>query len=144
MNITTPFIRYCNRYHNGTHVPLVLPSRLVHWYTCTDMSYQLVRTYVPYCYVVEKFFSRVKEFKLLGIKVPVERVWQLESAWVCALSATDLNAPLRLPVSWGPRSRPSATQRRSSWRPFARRRLAGRFLGCSRSGPDVCILCASY
>jgi hypothetical protein len=34
-------------------------------------------------YVVETFFSRVKEFLL-----------------VCALSATDLYAPLRPPVSW--------------------------------------------
>ena len=51
-------------------------------------------------YVVETFFSRVKEFLLLSTTVPVERAWQLESAWVCALSATDLYAPLRPPVSW--------------------------------------------
>jgi hypothetical protein len=51
-------------------------------------------------YVVETFFSRVKEFRVLSVTVPVERVWMIESAWVCALAATDLYAPLRKPSSW--------------------------------------------
>ena len=51
-------------------------------------------------YVVETFFSRVKNFLMLAGKVPVERAWLLERAWVCALAATDLYAPLRKPESW--------------------------------------------
>ena len=51
-------------------------------------------------YVVETFFSRVKNFLMLAGVVPVERAWLLERAWVCALAATDLYAPLREPASW--------------------------------------------
>jgi hypothetical protein len=34
----------------------------------------------------------VKKFRL-SVTVPVERGWMIESAWVCALAATDLYAP---------------------------------------------------
>jgi hypothetical protein len=61
--------------------------------------------------------------------LPVERVWQLESG-------DGPVRPLRLPVSWG------AAQRRRSWRPFVRRRLAGRFL--ARMFQEWSVHCVCY
>ena len=70
-------------------------------------------------YVVETFFSRVKEFLL-----------------VCALSATDLYAPLAARVLGRLCCRPSPR----SWRLVVWRRLAGHFLGCSGNSPKfVCV-----
>ena len=73
-------------------------------------------------YVVETFFSRVKEFLL-----------------VCALSATDLYAPLAARVLGRLCCRPSPR----SWRLVVWRRLAGHFLGCSGNSPKcvVCVVC---
>jgi hypothetical protein len=71
-------------------------------------------------YVVETFFSRVKEFLL-----------------VCALSATDLYAPLAARVLGRLCCRPSPR----SWRLVVWRRLAGHFLGCSGNSPKFVCVC---
>ena len=71
-------------------------------------------------YVVETFFSRVKEFLL-----------------VCALSATDLYAPLAARVLGRLCCRPSPR----SWRLVVWRRLAGHFLGCSGNSPKFVYVC---
>ena len=94
-------------------------------------------------YVVETFFSRVKEFLLLSTTVPVERAWQLESAWVCARTCMPRCGR---PCPGRPRSRPCATPSPRSWRLLVWRRLAGHFLGCSGNSPKcvVCVVCVLY
>ena len=74
-------------------------------------------------YVVETFFSRVKEFLL-----------------VCALSATDLYAPLAARVLGRLCCRPSPR----SWRLVVWRRLAGHFLGCSGNSPKCVCVCGVW
>jgi hypothetical protein len=83
-------------------------------------------------YVVETFFSRVKEFRVLSVTVPVERVWMIESAWVCALAATDLwpRCASRHP---GRRRRQPFPWRRPPWSTaFSRKLLASPCRGSSQ------------